>query len=348
MSAALAEYAALGLPHTGLESWRKTSLAHWAGQDWPLAPCPSSDLAPLLPAAPQAFPAPHDGLAWLNLAHAQPNYGRVAAGSSVQWHWQGTCAANSQSHQRSQIIVEAGAELALHWHCALAPQALLTQELHLLLHEDAEASVVLYAASPAELACVRQRLIAEVGPCARLQVISVDTGAKPSRRELEVNLAGTAAEFDGRSLLLAQGRHSDATWQITHSGTHTVSRLKMRVLAAAKGRAVAHPTVIVKPSATGTDTETRIASLLADSTAEVSAKPILRIDTNEVRAAHGATYGQLDAAALFYLQARGVPAAEARKLLLHSFVASLWEGLPADVLSPLQASADAAIAEWPL
>ncbi|RMF80662.1 MAG: Fe-S cluster assembly protein SufD, partial [Nitrospirae bacterium] len=64
-------------------------------------------------------------------------------------------------------------------------------------------------------------------------------------------------------------------------------------------------------------------NLLLSDRAEVDTRPQLRIDTDEVKASHGATVGRLDEAALFYLRSRGVAEAEARALLIGAFAAEI-------------------------
>ena len=67
-------------------------------------------------------------------------------------------------------------------------------------------------------------------------------------------------------------------------------------------------------------------ALLLDRTATANAKPELEIFADDVRCAHGATVGELDKAALFYLASRGLPPAEAKQLLLQAFVAGVFDG----------------------
>ena len=68
-------------------------------------------------------------------------------------------------------------------------------------------------------------------------------------------------------------------------------------------------------------TATRAAkALLLGELAEADLKPELEIFADDVKCAHGAAVGDLDADSLFYLRARGIPEAEARGLLLHAFL----------------------------
>jgi Fe-S cluster assembly protein SufD len=66
--------------------------------------------------------------------------------------------------------------------------------------------------------------------------------------------------------------------------------------------------------------------MLLDRGATANAKPELEIFADDVKCAHGATVGELDANQLFYLGSRGLPPAEARALLLEGFIMGLWDG----------------------
>ena len=67
-------------------------------------------------------------------------------------------------------------------------------------------------------------------------------------------------------------------------------------------------------------------SMLLDRTATANSKPELEIYADDVLCAHGATVGELDAQALFYLASRGLPPTEAKKILLQAFVAGVFDG----------------------
>jgi len=97
---------------------------------------------------------------------------------------------------------------------------------------------------------------------------------------------------------------------------------------------VFHGGITIHPGADGTDARLSNKNLLLSPNAEIDTQPVLVIHADEVQAAHGATVGQLDANALFYLRARGVPQAEARQMLTAAFCRE-----------PLAAVEDAAVGE---
>jgi Fe-S cluster assembly protein SufD len=86
------------------------------------------------------------------------------------------------------------------------------------------------------------------------------------------------------------------------------------------GRAVFQGKILVRPDAQKTDGHQLSQTLLLSPRAEIDVKPELEIHADDVKCSHGATVGRLDADALFFLRARGIPEAEARSLLIKGFI----------------------------
>ena len=84
-------------------------------------------------------------------------------------------------------------------------------------------------------------------------------------------------------------------------------------------KAVFNGKIFVRRDAQKTDAVQSNKNLLLSDKAEVNTKPQLEIDANDVRCTHGATIGQLDATAAFYLRSRGIGAAQARNILTYAF-----------------------------
>ena len=99
--------------------------------------------------------------------------------------------------------------------------------------------------------------------------------------------------------------------------------------------------VAVSRDAQKTDSVQSVKAMLLTRTATANAKPELEIYADDVKCAHGATVGELDKNAMFYLAARGLPPAEAQTLLLQAFVAEVFEG--AEAQAELEAAALAAL-----
>jgi Fe-S cluster assembly protein SufD len=81
--------------------------------------------------------------------------------------------------------------------------------------------------------------------------------------------------------------------------------------------------IIVAPDAQKTDAKQTNKALLLSEHAQINTKPELEIFADDVRCTHGATIGQLDADALFYLRARGLGEEHARRVLVHAFASDL-------------------------
>jgi Fe-S cluster assembly protein SufD len=86
---------------------------------------------------------------------------------------------------------------------------------------------------------------------------------------------------------------------------------------------VFHGRIIVRPEAQKTDAIQRNKNLLLSDGAVINTKPQLEIYADDVKCTHGATVGQVDADAIFYLRSRGIPLDEARKLLTYAFTSEM-------------------------
>jgi Fe-S cluster assembly protein SufD len=154
-------------------------------------------------------------------------------------------------------------------------------------------------------------------------------GGALSRADLEVDLSGAGANVELHGLVFARGtQHLDVRSCIRHSVPDTRSREDYRGIADHRGRVVFNGKVVVAQHAQRTDAGQSSRNLLLSPQAEIDTRPELEIYANDVKCAHGATVGQLDAAALFYLQSRGLDLPSARALLTHAFAAELIERIP--------------------
>jgi Fe-S cluster assembly protein SufD len=146
-------------------------------------------------------------------------------------------------------------------------------------------------------------------------------GSKLSRMELEIVLEGEGAQahLSGVSVLDAK-RHSDVTTHVIHRHGNTASTQLFKHVVGASGRAVYQGKVTVAKGANGSDSNQTAKALLLGETGEADLKPELEIFADDVKCAHGAAVGDLDAESLFYLRARGIAEAAARGLLLHAFL----------------------------
>jgi Fe-S cluster assembly protein SufD len=153
-----------------------------------------------------------------------------------------------------------------------------------------------------------------------LEALHLDLGSKLARNDLQVTLNGTGSTANLYGLFLVDGeRHIDNHTRIDHRAEHTTSRESYRGVIDDRGRGVFNGKIIVHSGADQTDAQLNNRNLLLSPTAEVDTKPELEIYTDDVKCSHGTTTGQLDANAIFYLQARGIPKIEARQMLIGAF-----------------------------
>jgi Fe-S cluster assembly protein SufD len=124
----------------------------------------------------------------------------------------------------------------------------------------------------------------------------------------------------------------DTQLAIHHRARDTLSSSTWRGVAGGRGRGVFRGAIVVAAGADGSDATLSNKNLLLSPQAEIDTKPELEIYADEVKAAHGATVGQLDERALFYLRSRGIPGEQARSLLTAAFARVPFESLPHEAL----------------
>ena len=99
-----------------------------------------------------------------------------------------------------------------------------------------------------------------------------------------------------------------------------------------RARAVFHGRIVVQPDAQKTVSEQSNQNLLLSRDAEIDTKPQLEIYADDVKCAHGATVGQLDKEALFYLRSRGIAEETAKRLLIKAFASDVLLAVSPDSL----------------
>ncbi len=163
-------------------------------------------------------------------------------------------------------------------------------------------------------------LAARLESDARLISHNISVGGRIARLDLDATLAGQGAEVVMNGVYLARDRqHVDNHTSVDHAVPHTRSDQIYRGVLDGRGRAVFNGRALVRQGAAGTDAQQANANLLLSDQAEVDTKPELEIYADDVKCSHGATTGQLDETALFYLRSRGVDEATARTLLTFAF-----------------------------
>lgn len=161
------------------------------------------------------------------------------------------------------------------------------------------------------------------------QAHSVTLGARISRHNLNVTQNGEGAEMKIDGLALISGRQlADTHTLMDHARPHGKSTQLHKCIAGGAAHAVFNGKVFVREGAQLTDSAQQSRNLLLSPRAHVDTKPQLEIFADDVKCAHGATVGQIDAEQLFYLKSRGLPDAQARNLLTYAFGAEIIDRIP--------------------
>ena len=163
---------------------------------------------------------------------------------------------------------------------------------------------------------------AVVAEGASLILTTLAAGAADTRLDGAVLLDGDGAFAEAGGALLARGRQRhDANLVVRHASPGGTSRQVWRSVADDRATCSVAARVEVARDAQKTDGEQSLKGIMLSRSATINAKPELEIFADDVKCAHGATVGELDRDALFYMASRGVPDAEARALLTRAFVA---------------------------
>ena len=173
------------------------------------------------------------------------------------------------------------------------------------------------------------RLIGTVARDATLRCLSLDFGGGLVRNDIAIDINAPGADVGLYGLYLAGGRqHTDNHIRVDHRVGPAVSNVEYRGVLNDRAQCVFNGKAVVHAGADGTDARQSNHNLLLSETAEVDTKPELEIYADDVKCSHGATVGQLDKSALFYLRSRGLDRDHAARVLTNAFAASVLRDLP--------------------
>ncbi len=163
---------------------------------------------------------------------------------------------------------------------------------------------------------------AELGAGASLVSVFLGAGDAGCRIDGAVTLVGEGGYAEiGGALLTRDALRQECAVRVRHAAPNGQSHQLWRAVAADRSTVSLAAAVEVARYAQKTDGEQSLRGLLLQRTATVNLKPELEIFADDVKCAHGATVGELDARALFYMESRGIPCARAQALLTRAFVA---------------------------
>jgi Fe-S cluster assembly protein SufD len=174
---------------------------------------------------------------------------------------------------------------------------------------------------------VRQRHASSFASC------SISSGAKWARNEVGVVLDGENCECTLNGLYVADGdRLIDNHTRIDHARPRCASHELYKGILSDRARGVFNGKIHVHPDAQKTDAKQNNHTLLLSDDAVIDAKPELEIYADDVKCTHGASIGQLDEEAIFYLRTRGIDREAARRLLVFAFANDIIGRISVDAL----------------
>ncbi|MCY4189803.1 MAG: Fe-S cluster assembly protein SufD [Rhodospirillaceae bacterium] len=185
---------------------------------------------------------------------------------------------------------------------------------------------------------------ARLDSSAQLDSFSFTLGSRISRNELRVRLEGLGAycRLNG-AYLVRENQHCDHTSVVSHASPETSSDQLYKGVLDGQASGVYQGKVVVHADAQKVEAHQMSRALLLSETSEVSTKPELKIHADDVQCSHGATAGELDAEALFYLRSRGIPEIRARQLLVEAF---LNEAIDAVALAGMRLPLEQNVVRW--
>ena len=154
----------------------------------------------------------------------------------------------------------------------------------------------------------------------------VTTGAKISRNEIHSKIIGSDADCRLMgTYLLSEKQHGDHTTLIEHAAPDSTSNEIYKGVLADCARGVFQGKILVEKGSQRTVSHQLNQALLLSNGTEIDSKPELEIYADDVKCSHGASAGELDEEALFYLRARGINEVNARNILIEAFMKSVLD-----------------------
>jgi Fe-S cluster assembly protein SufD len=169
-------------------------------------------------------------------------------------------------------------------------------------------------------------------------------GGALTRRNVHPVLAGEGGECIINGLFMANGQqHMDNYMKVEHQSPRCESRQFYKGILDGQSHGVFHGRIIVHKDAQKTDSKQTNMNLLLSEDAQIDTKPQLEIYADDVKCTHGATVGQIDDEAIFYLRSRGIAEASARALLLYAFAGEVLQRMK---IQPIRRHLERLVTQW--
>ena len=238
------------------------------------------------------------------------------------------------ANRRVLIVLEEGAQLQLLVcdHAMDGHSFLTTQVVEAFVGE--RASLSLYELEETHPASIRfSNMYVNQAACSSADIASITLGCGLTRNRTDVTLSGEQSEINMFGVVVADGeQHVDNNTLIDHRVARCQSNELYKYVLDGSAVGAFAGRVLVREGAQKTTSRETNANLCATRTARMYTQPMLEIYADDVKCSHGSTVGQLNDAALFYMQQRGIPEDEARLLLKFAFVGEVLDSIRLDAL----------------
>jgi len=223
-------------------------------------------------------------------------------------------------HTRSVVVAGEGSRAAVIETFSGAGAYWRNDVVEWRLAPDAELARVVVV-EEAEEALHFGEMLATLGAASRLSSFVLLLGGRTIRHETTIRSEGERSHCDLNGAFLLSGRQeANLLTTVDHAAPRGETREVFKGVAAGRSHGAFQGRITVRPGAQKVDAHQLSRNLVLGPRAAIDTKPELEIYADDVRCSHGAAVGDLDEAALFYLRARGIPNAEARRMLIEAFV----------------------------
>jgi len=238
-------------------------------------------------------------------------------------------AAGAACYPRLQVDLEAGSQLRLVERHLGAPPAPTLICASIALELGRGAQLTHYRLQQCGVhAAFTDTLSARLAEQASYRVRQVAIGAGSARTSARVQLAGRAAALSWQAIAVGRGQQvHDTALKVEHLAADTGTEEVFRGIAEEQARIAFSGHIHIAASAPGSDARQSLRGLIEGPGAEIDLRPRLEINTDAVRAQHGATTGALDENLMFYLLARGIERSTARALLKWAFLGDVLRAI---------------------
>jgi Fe-S cluster assembly protein SufD len=246
-------------------------------------------------------------------------------------------AENLQIHPRLYVKVEEGSEATFFEHHVSKPGNPIFSNMYASVIIEKNAKLLHYQLQNHNADSVHiEAAQVNIGDDAVYKQFILTLGAGLSRQDVRANLSGQNIDCHmSGAYQICGNQHADFSTFIHHQDEASSSREVYKGVIGGKASAVFQGKILVDQIAQKTDGYQINRALLLSDEAQINSKPELEIYADDVKCSHGATTGDIDEDSLFYLRSRGIPEAEAKKILVRAFLAEAIEEIESEEIRKL-------------